>query len=94
MENTLNLVKITEGKSYYDVPKINTLKEMLEMCAKNYPHDIAFKYRNEPRSETVMKTYSEFNNEVKAFGSALMELGLKDSRIAIIGENRYEWVLS
>ena len=94
MENTLNLVKITEGKSYYDVPKINTLKEMLEMCAKNYPHDIAFKYRNEPRSETVMKTYSEFNNEVKAFGSALMELGLKDSRIAIIGENRYEWVVS
>jgi len=94
MTNTLNLIKITEGKSYYDVPKINTLKEMLKMCAEKYSSNIAFKFRNKPRSETITKTYSEFNDDVNAFGSSLIKLGLKDSRIAIIGENRYEWIVS
>lgn len=94
MSETLKLVRITEGKSYYDVQKINTLKEMLEMCANKYSNNIAFKFRNEPRLETIIKTYSEFIDDVKAFGSALMDLGLKNSRIAIIGENRYEWVVS
>ena len=34
MRNTLDLINITEGKSYYNVPKINTLKEMLKMCVR------------------------------------------------------------
>ena len=94
MGDTLNIERITEGKSYYNVPQINTLKEMLEMCANMYSENIAFKFRNEPRLETRMKTYPEFFHDVNAFGSALIELGLKNSRIAIIGENRYEWVVS
>ena len=94
MRDTLNIVKITEGKSYYDVPKINTLKEMLKMCADKYSSNIAFKFRSEPRLETIMKTYPEFYDDVNAFGSSLIELGLKNSHIAIIGENRYEWIVS
>ena len=29
---SLNLINKTSGKSYYKVPRINTLKEMLEFC--------------------------------------------------------------
>jgi len=94
MSNTLQLIKITEGKSYYDVPKINTLKEMLKMCTDRYFSNIAFKFRNKPRTATITKTYSEFSYDVNAFGSSLIKLGLKNSRIAIIGENRYEWIVS
>ena len=28
------------------------------------------------------------------FGTALIDLGLKDKRIAVISENRYEWAIS
>lgn len=94
MGDTLNIVNITEGKAYYTVPKINTLKEMLKMCADKYSSNIAFKFRNEPRLPTITKTFLEFYDDVNAFGSSLTELGLKNSRIAIIGENRYEWVVS
>ena len=94
MSETLNLIKITEGKSYYDVPKINTLKEMLEMCANKYSTNSAFKFRNEPRLNIINKTYREFVDDVNALGSALLNLGFKNSHIAIIGENRYEWVVS
>ena len=94
MSETLNLIKITEGKSYYDVPKINTLKEMLEMCANKYSTNSAFKFRNEPRLNIINKTYREFVDDVNALGSDLLNLGFKNSHIAIIGENRYEWVVS
>ncbi|NLZ46204.1 MAG: AMP-binding protein [Clostridiales bacterium] len=91
---SLNLINITSGKSYYDVPKIDTLKEMLELCEENYLDEIAFKYRNKPRNEVINKTYKEFINDTRAFGSALFDLGLEGSHVAIIGENRYEWVVS
>jgi len=94
MTNTLKLIKITEGKSYYDVPKINTLKEMLKMCTEKYSSNIAFKFRKKPRTEIITKTYSEFSYDVNAFGSSLIKLGLNNSRIAIIGENRYEWIVA
>lgn len=93
-EDKLNLINITTGKAYYKVCEINTLKEMLEMCEKKYPNEIAFKYRNNPHSKTICKTYSEFANDIRAFGSALLDLGLKGSHIAIIGENRYEWIVA
>lgn len=91
---SLNLINKTSGKSYYKVPRINTLKEMLEFCQERYSEEIAFKYRNKPRSEVICKTYTEFANDTRALGSALHDLGLKGCHIAIIGENRYEWVVS
>ena len=32
--------------------------------------------------------------EIDALGTALIQLGLKDKRIAIIAKNRYEWCIS
>ncbi|MDI9509614.1 MAG: AMP-binding protein, partial [Bacillota bacterium] len=67
---------------------------MLEFCQERYSEEIAFKYRNKPRSEVICKTYTEFANDTRALGSALHDLRLKGCHIAIIGENRYEWVVS
>lgn len=39
-------------------------------------------------------THKEFRENVNALGTAFIKLGLKDKRIAIIGENRYEWGLA
>lgn len=91
---SLNLTNTTLGKPYYDVSQISTLKEMLALCEEKYSEGIAFKYRNKPRTDVISKTYLEFAEDTRAFGSALFELGLKDSQVAIIGENRYEWVVS
>jgi long-chain acyl-CoA synthetase len=94
MNETLKLVNIVEGKPLYRAMEINSLKDMLNKCRVKYGDKIAFKYRHEPKDETVCKTYSEFFDDVNALGSALVKLGLKNSRVAIIGENRYEWVVS
>jgi len=38
--------------------------------------------------------FSQFKEDIDALGTALMELGLTGKNIAVIGENRYEWVLT
>ena len=36
-------------------------------------------------------SYDEYIDEVNALGTALISIGLKDKRIGVISENRYEW---
>ena len=42
----------------------------------------------------IEKTYSQIKEEVEAFGTSLLKLGLENKKIAVIGNNRYEWCVS
>ncbi|MGE5615028.1 MAG: AMP-dependent synthetase/ligase [Bacillota bacterium] len=75
------------------VREIADLKDMLEQSAKLFGERDAFWIKNENGDYEGVK-YTEFKNEVDALGTALIDLGLKDKFIAVIGENRYEWCLS
>lgn len=78
----------------YEVPKMNNLKELIERTEKLYKDHIAFKFKTETPGVFNTRTYEEYINDIKALGTALMSLGLKDKRIAVISENRYEWTLT
>lgn len=78
----------------YDVEKINNLKEMLEKSAKKFGDKPAYVFKTEEVGKLKEISYNEFKNNVNSLGTALISLGLKDKRIAIIGDNRYEWAVS
>ena len=67
------------------------------MLGKNYANNIAYKYKKNPEEKPVKyveKKYSQVVKDVKALATALLDMGFKGKRIALIGENRYEWVIS
>lgn len=67
------------------------------MLGKNYADNIAYKYKKkleEKPTKYVEKKYKDVVKDVKALSTALLDMGFKGKRIALIGENRYEWVLS
>lgn len=67
------------------------------MLGKNYADNIAYKYKRnleEKPTKYVVKKYKDVVKDVKALSTALLDMGFKGKRIALIGENRYEWVLS
>ena len=67
------------------------------MLGKNYADNIAYKYKKnleEKPAKYVEKKYKDVVRDVKALSTALLDMGFKGKRIALIGENRYEWVLS
>ena len=71
-------------------------REMLNYAATAYRGDDAFILKKKNGGEVTYKhiKFEEFLDDVNALGTGLMKRGLLDKRVAIIGKNRYEWVLA
>ncbi|MEG6614063.1 AMP-binding protein [Pseudoclostridium thermosuccinogenes] len=78
----------------YEVRPINNLKEMLNSSVELYGNKPAFLAKPKEGGEYKPILFKEYKADVDAFGTALISLGLKGKRIALIGENRYEWSIS
>ena len=63
---------------------LKNLKDMIYKSAEIYSTKNAYKDY----------TYSEVKNIVDYLGSKLIDMGLKGKRIAVIGENRFEWEMA
>ncbi|NTV89995.1 MAG: AMP-binding protein [Clostridiales bacterium] len=77
----------------FPVRTISDLKDMLEQSCRLFGDRNAFWLKGTDGNYSGI-TYKQFKNDVDALGTALINLGLKDSFIAVIGENRYEWCMS
>ena len=81
------------SKRIYDYLKINDLKDMLNKTGKLYADRPAYKIKvEEGKYQTY--THKEVRDMINNLGTALINLGLKGKRIAVIGENRYEWEIA
>ena len=85
-----------KSKKIYDVPRFKDIREVLNNSVKLYPNCTAFILKEKKKDEVTYKniTYTEFQKDVNCLGTALISLGLKGKRIAIISPNRYEWCVS
>lgn len=73
--------------------RINNLKEIINKTEDKFGNNIAYKIKIEPEKYKLI-THKEARDMVNALGTALIDMGLKDKKIAIIGENRYEWEIA
>ena len=80
-------------KPFYKVRPFSDLRELMDMSAKLFGERYAFEVKRE-NGEHYFITYNEYRNEINALGTALFEMGLSRSRIAIAAANCYEWCLS
>lgn len=78
----------------YEVRPIKDLKDMLYSSVEIYGDKAAFLSKPKGSSEYVPISYNQYKSDVNAMGTAFIDLGLKNQRIALIGENRYEWSIS
>lgn len=82
------------GKGIYDYVKITDLKDLLKKSEEKFASEPAFKFKTDVPGKFRTTSYKEFIDEVNALGTELINLGLKDKRIAVISENRYEWAVA
>jgi len=83
-----------KNKPLYEVRNILNLKDMIEQSSKIYSNKPAFLVKEKGNPDYVPVTYGKFKEDIDALGTALINLGLKGKKIALIGENRYEWSTS
>lgn len=79
--------------TYYDVPHINSVQDMIVQSARKYADKIALEDLKETPIPNV--TYHSLLKNILKFGVALKNLDVKErSHIAIIGDNRVQWGIS
>ena len=81
------------SEKLYETIEISDLKDMLNKTKKIYGEKPAYKIKQEEGKYKII-THKQVREMVDALGTALIDLGLKNKRIAIIGENRYEWEIA
>ena len=73
---------------------ITDIKHMLTTSVELYGDNVAFMQRFEKNEPFKSITYNEAFDTVNSLGTALVNRGLKGKRIAVIGENCYQWATS
>ena len=82
--------RVVEGLGYYRPREVSDLRELVKGSVRNYGGAAAFMFKDK-KGRITEKTYIDLDKDIDCLGTALMSLGLKDARISIISENRYEW---
>ena len=95
MEDT-QIIRGSDFSSYWykDIREIVTVKDMLAGSADLYRSNPAFWVKKKKGATYEAINYELLQHDVNALGSMLCHMGLKGSRIAVMGQNSYEWIVS
>ena len=75
----------------HEFMKFTDLRDMLEKSGELYGDRPAYVFKTEEEGKFREITHKEVRDDIKALGTKFVNMGLKDKRIAVISENRYEW---
>ncbi len=80
----------------YECKEFKNVREVIDNSVKLYSDSDAFIVKEKEGKDIKYRhiTYKDFKEENNKLGTALINLGLKNKRIAIISKNRYEWALT
>lgn len=79
---------------YKESRPITDIKHMLETSAELYGDNVAFMQKDNNNDPYRKILFREALADVNGLGTALIAKGLKDKRIAVIGDNCYQWATS
>ena len=81
---------------YFEATEFKNIKEIIYNSAEKYGENTAFilKHKKDKEVEYENISYKRLLKEINYLGTKLFDLGYQNKRIAIVGRNRYEWVLT
>lgn len=89
--------RVQELKPIFNPVLHENLRDMVNYAAMEYDQDTAFIIKHKlSRKEFTYEniSFKRFGDEINGFGTALLKRGFQGRRIAILGNNCYEWLLS
>ncbi|MBR4143309.1 MAG: AMP-binding protein, partial [Firmicutes bacterium] len=94
----MRFIAVPELRPIREVPLYNDFRELLDGCAGRFGDDPAFQIKIRRETKTTpaayrTRSFREVRSDVDALGAAFWRRGMQGKRLAIIGKNRYEWIL-
>ena len=87
-------MQIVKGTQYFDRPRFQTLRDMIRSLADKYGEAPAFRYHEKPGEPEIVKSFRTFSRDIDFFGTGLLDLGIRNAHVVVIGNNSYEWAVS
>ncbi len=81
-------------KPIHKFENFTDLRDMLKQSEEKFGDRAAYVYKTDKPGVFREITYKDFAKDIRDFGTALVSLGLKGKRIAVISDNRYEWCVT
>ena len=82
------------NKNYpiYKTTFIDDMRSLVEEAAQNFQDSTAISYKENYWDKEVKKvSFNQWRDDVRHLGTALIADGLREEKIAIVGENSYGW---
>ena len=76
----------------YEMPEIRDFRHFVDFMREKYSQKPAFMYAEKNGDVTV--DYKKFTDDIDALAAYFLSLELKNEKIALYGENSYEWIVT
>jgi len=85
-----------ERDHLFEATEFNNIKEVIYDAVKKFNEKEVFVIKHKDEKEVSYEniSYNRMLEDINGLGTELFEMGYKGKRIAVIGKNRYEWVLA
>lgn len=85
-----------EREKYFEATEFSNIKELIQDATQKYGEKTAFviKHKKEKEISYENVSYTRLLEEINQLGTKFYDLGYQKKRIAIVGRNRYEWVIT
>lgn len=90
-------MRIIMGREkYFEATEFENVKDLIYDAVKKYNEKTAFiiKHKKEKEVSYENVSYTRLLEEVNQLGTKFYNLGYQNKRVAIVGRNRYEWVIT
>lgn len=84
---------ISLTKTFYKVREIRDLRDLISQSANIYGDKPAYEVKDSKGNHFEI-SYKTYYDQIKKLGTALTDMGLTGEKIAVSGDNSYEWCLS
>ncbi len=83
-------------EKYFEATEFENIKELIYDAVKKYNKKTAFTIKHKKEKEVSYEnvSYTRLLEEVNQLGTKFYNLGYQNKRVAIVGRNRYEWVIT
>ena len=83
-----------KGTPIFTAERAENLHELMMKTCDRFAESDAFIFRRSPKQSEVHRTFYDFGEDIRNLGTYLLNSPYKMDRMAVVGENAYEWFVS
>lgn len=87
-------MRTVTGTPVYKADKYENLRDLILTSCDKHANLDAFIFRRNPKLSEVHRTYYEFGEDIKNLSTYILKSKYCFDKLAVVGENSYEWLVS